>query len=977
MSESERPTSHVATRYLKNYCLPRNGGAAPEAVPLEGTVKLAVRGGRDVSTAELFPGATPFMPWHFSVFSGRYLHAEHVIERITRHSFVAVLGGSGTGKSSLVFAGVLPVLLSQDTGSVPAQWVPVVFKPDVSPLANLASNLAFWFDALTAHIAGRYQLAPPEQQPDWYKIIFRDLHEPFGLRSVIDRFHGRLDKMLRDHPAFKASRPVRYRFLLVIDQFEESFTQTPKHERDLFFERLSEELPTHFDPADIDPDEALAAEDGIADIAPEEEASVPAGCAEMETPYAVLLSMRSEYLESCQEYARLIDAINEALYILPALTNEEVVSALAHAFVSAAAPPVDPSRYTMDASLRAWLLQELDRWQERHGSEQDSLALAQVVLRALWLEALKSGSPDAFPLTEQHLKDVAEKVRSSADPVTLSRVFQWIVTDTLRDRPRLEAIEHPVGSRAREWFRAAYPLTGIADVTYMKYSKRSFRASEVRARLEDLHRGGLLSFLKGRLPASVPPTAAITRQLYGLCPERTLLPVLRKIGSGKDGVFELCHEAFIRRWPPLRVELEAVGLRSIDAANLARSASKRLPARWAHYVINFISINLLKLLTVDRTVSRLIVERAALSLRRTAATATITTDSLRHAVHASLLAPFVATALGFVILVGVGYYFSQTGAASYARTLEALYKPLQKEIAGYDKLFSANVIRVFAIMNDRLKEVEEYFIPEDWQPPDLGTLHVNNLLVNPKVVWTTDTAIKAFPETPPTSLLHFTNNDGHVYVSYKNELISHYDKMLKPEVSSGRIIPCTPPPGQPDLKDAREFGFVIVQPPEKRSAAAKAPVAGSTAAPANFIQVDWWMALDPNRPAQLYPWTLPEQLKPGDAIISPQITACFKPVDVFEAIEVHLRYEIISSGAAQPRPVQRRFLTFVDRNSPFPDRPAPDAAASRKAAEALYAELKSFCEAEKVRSNDPVPQVLEKFKKCLTPGSTLSVGSGL
>ena len=62
------------------------------------------------SMAAPFPGLRPFAkadaPWFF----GRDQQIEDLHSRLDRHDLIAVVGGSGVGKSSLVYAGLLPHL---------------------------------------------------------------------------------------------------------------------------------------------------------------------------------------------------------------------------------------------------------------------------------------------------------------------------------------------------------------------------------------------------------------------------------------------------------------------------------------------------------------------------------------------------------------------------------------------------------------------------------------------------------------------------------------------------------------------------------------------------------------------------------------------------------------------------------------------------------------------------------------------------
>lgn len=65
-------------------------------------------------------------------FFGRETETRELVAQIERQSFVVVLGGSGSGKSSLVRAGVLPELQSREP-----KPILLIMKPGMSPLAEL------------------------------------------------------------------------------------------------------------------------------------------------------------------------------------------------------------------------------------------------------------------------------------------------------------------------------------------------------------------------------------------------------------------------------------------------------------------------------------------------------------------------------------------------------------------------------------------------------------------------------------------------------------------------------------------------------------------------------------------------------------------------------------------------------------------------------------------------------------------------
>ena len=67
-------------------------------------------GGDIVEVQCPYPGLRPFREQESHLFFGREEQAEELLSRLQHSRFLAVLGTSGSGKSSLVNAGLLPAL---------------------------------------------------------------------------------------------------------------------------------------------------------------------------------------------------------------------------------------------------------------------------------------------------------------------------------------------------------------------------------------------------------------------------------------------------------------------------------------------------------------------------------------------------------------------------------------------------------------------------------------------------------------------------------------------------------------------------------------------------------------------------------------------------------------------------------------------------------------------------------------------------
>src|SRR5688572_1980085 len=104
-------------------------------------------GGDNVGSARVrpgnpFPGLRPFEPHESPLFFGRDEQCDDLLARLGRRRLVAVVGMSGSGKSSLVRAGLLPAL---DRGYLPSagsSWHIAIFRPGSDPVANLTRGLA-------------------------------------------------------------------------------------------------------------------------------------------------------------------------------------------------------------------------------------------------------------------------------------------------------------------------------------------------------------------------------------------------------------------------------------------------------------------------------------------------------------------------------------------------------------------------------------------------------------------------------------------------------------------------------------------------------------------------------------------------------------------------------------------------------------------------------------------------------------------
>ncbi|MCK6592733.1 MAG: protein kinase, partial [Polyangiaceae bacterium] len=135
-----------------------------------------------------YRGLQSFEAEHRALFFGRTVEIRAVIERLRSEPFVLVAGDSGTGKSSLCRAGVLP-LVEEGALQEGRSWSVVRLVPGRRPIAGIAAELASFLgrddeEAVAASIA-----AEPEQ-------VTRSLRKRLGSKQGVVIFVDQLEELL-------------------------------------------------------------------------------------------------------------------------------------------------------------------------------------------------------------------------------------------------------------------------------------------------------------------------------------------------------------------------------------------------------------------------------------------------------------------------------------------------------------------------------------------------------------------------------------------------------------------------------------------------------------------------------------------------------------------------------------------------------------------------------------------------------------
>ena len=134
-----------------------------------------------------YPGLVPFGPEDAARFFGREQETDDIIRRIRQQNFLLVVGPSGSGKSSLVSAGVLPRLAADD------RWLVQTLRPAAGALAWLDEDeLTATVDALLDAVPGAERLVTVLDQAE-RAFLLPEKEERIRLLALLDRLR-RVDR---------------------------------------------------------------------------------------------------------------------------------------------------------------------------------------------------------------------------------------------------------------------------------------------------------------------------------------------------------------------------------------------------------------------------------------------------------------------------------------------------------------------------------------------------------------------------------------------------------------------------------------------------------------------------------------------------------------------------------------------------------------------------------------------------------------
>jgi WD40 repeat protein/Tfp pilus assembly protein PilF len=429
-------------------------------------------------------GLRPFERDETELFFGREQHSDELIDRLGGTHFLAVVGTSGCGKSSLVKTGLIAGLEAGFLATASSSyWRIVEMRPSNHPFQALADKL---LQELNAELSPHYT---PETLQQRLRQGSLSLHE-----------------LLAERPLANNAQ-----LLIVCDQFEELFRyaeQGASVEAGNFVSLL------------------------LASSKP-----YPISKEKLSHSIFVVITMRSDFLGDCAQFAGLAEAINQGLYLTPRLNTEQLRAAIEE--------PALVSGGEIDPALIARLLEDAE-------NNQDQLPLLQHVLMRLW--------------------DLA---KDKTQPITLKDY------ENLRDKnnPKQDGTADVLG----------VALSIHADEAYLTLSKRHQKLAKL---LFCQLTGQDMEKRDTRRPLKLGKLVEISKQEYSYADVVTVLDAFRQPGRGflqppmnetlipetpenLEKIIDISHESLIRQWQRLQDWVQEEAKQAETYRHLVDEAQRR------------------------------------------------------------------------------------------------------------------------------------------------------------------------------------------------------------------------------------------------------------------------------------------------------------------------------------------------------------------------------------------------------------------
>jgi hypothetical protein len=231
-----------------------------------------------------YAGLRSFTEEESLYFKGRDFQIEQISELLEKNKFLMVTGASGEGKSSLIYAGLIPNTRAGFFKAQYTNWVVADFRPERSPLQNMATTIGNVLQVEKETIA-------TELRRGYSSLVDLYTNSEFYVDEQDPNWGTTSDSEKREKKRKAAN------LLVIVDQFEEFFTNP---------ENFSNDSPSQDSQIVVN----LALE--TARIA-----------AKRNLPIYVVFTMRSDFIGQCVAFRGLPEYIGFSQFFVPRLKRKD------------------------------------------------------------------------------------------------------------------------------------------------------------------------------------------------------------------------------------------------------------------------------------------------------------------------------------------------------------------------------------------------------------------------------------------------------------------------------------------------------------------------------------------------------------------------------------------------------------------------------------------------------------------------------
>ena len=242
---------------------------------------------KTIDTTQVCPytGLRSFTEEESLYFKGRDGQVDQITAQLEERKFLMLTGASGEGKSSLIYAGLIPNARAGFFKAKYGQWKVVDFRPERSPIRNLSTALD-----------GVFGLGVESIETEMRR----------GFASLIDLYLNSDFYINEEDPSWislaeserKTKKRTATNLLIIVDQFEEFFTNPENYSRDTPSQDSQIVVNLMLETARI----AL----------------------QQKLPVYVVCTMRSDYIGQCSSFRGLAEYIGYSQFFVPRLKRNEL-----------------------------------------------------------------------------------------------------------------------------------------------------------------------------------------------------------------------------------------------------------------------------------------------------------------------------------------------------------------------------------------------------------------------------------------------------------------------------------------------------------------------------------------------------------------------------------------------------------------------------------------------------------------------------